>query len=291
MLFRSALAGTSGTSGTQAGYSWIVQLLPYMEEQQLYNQMKQISTNFQKSAFDSTNTFPPPASGGTAQHLASRPLPILRCPSSSIPDLAESTTLYKPASIPGGAAVTNYSAVVGTNLISTSNGDVWANGVIIHPKGSPSGKGLKVRDIADGTSKTVIMTESREPNYSAWIDGQATWVMCLKETVAGQVTGSSLAGAAGGLQLNASGYLEVTPKDSHALNYGPQGAAATPTFLSAGNAPGSMARNWGPSSQHGVVVLHGFADNHVIPLSETIDASVYLRLCTRNMNDPSEEPN
>jgi prepilin-type N-terminal cleavage/methylation domain-containing protein len=290
-----ALAGTAGTPATAAGYSWIVQLLPYMEEQQLYMQFKQmtITNNFQKTAFDSTNVFPA-TGGGTPQHIASRQLPILRCPSSSISELAEgasaSPQIYKPASIPGGAASTNYSAMVGTNLAAMM-GDVWANGVIIHPKGSASGKGLKVRDISDGTSKTIIMTESREPTYCAWIDGQATWVIALKEVVTGQVSGSSLTGMGGGLVLNAAGYLEVTPKDQHALNYGPLGAAATPVFLTGGNnAPGTLARNWGPSSQHGEVVLHGFADNHVISISEKIDASVYLRLCTRNMNDPSEEP-
>src|SRR5262245_20428582 len=47
-----AMAGTTG-SATAAGYSWIVQLLPYMEEQQLYQQLKTITTNFQKTPFDS----------------------------------------------------------------------------------------------------------------------------------------------------------------------------------------------------------------------------------------------
>jgi hypothetical protein len=52
-------------------------------------------------------------------------------------------------------------------------------------------------------------------------------------------------------------------------------------MLAAGN-PENQNRNWGPSSRHPGVVIHGFGDAHTEAIADTTDASVYLHQITRN---------
>lgn len=278
-----AQAGTA-SGATAAGYSWIVFILPYIEEQLLYNQIKGATNNFANLPFNAGNQLTS-AGGGANPHIASRLLPPLRCPSSAISDFAKATAY---SAVQGGAAATNYVCVVGTNF-APSNGDVVANGVIVH-KTATQQKGLKVKDIGDGTSKTVILTESREENYSSWLDGQCTWITGMKETnVLGELdaSGNPTSGTVG-LVRGTDGYATVTDKTFHALNFGPQGTQTVPYLQN--NSPGAQPRNWGPSSEHsGDVVVHAFADQHVIAIPANTDATVYYRMITRRGSEPTEE--
>ena len=67
-----------------------------------------------------------------------------------------------------------------------------------------------------------------------------------------------------------------------ALQYG-DATAATPLYYWTGAGwQGASPRELGPSSAHRSVVIHGFGDGHVTQISTDIDATVLLRLITRN---------
>ena len=46
---------------------------------------------------------------------------------------------------------------------------------------------------------------------------------------------------------------------------------------------------YGPSSNHGGVVIHGFVDGSVHGVSTKVDVALYMALITRNMGDPIGE--
>lgn len=270
-----------GEGAAAAGFSWTVPILPYLEEMILYSKIRAASKNFEQRPFHTANLL----SGDGKLHVASQKLPVLRCPSTSAKETAQAEAYAKVA---GGAAASSYICLVGTNF-HPKGGDVVANGVIVH-KTATQQKGLKVRDIADGTSKTVILGETREENYSSWLDGQATWGTGMKETaVLGEsdATGNPVEGAVG-LKRGTDGYPTVTD-NAHALNWGSVGTQKLPYLKD--NSPGATPRNWGPSSEHaGNIVVHGFVDGHVITLSDSTDATVYYRMITRRGGEPTEEP-
>jgi hypothetical protein len=96
------------------------------------------------------------------------------------------------------------------------------------------------------------------------------------------------------VQLTTDGYWGVANSKAHAINFGPAVEGdATRAYLrpTASVWPGQGPRLWGPSSQHpGGIVAHVLADNHTIGLSDKVDATVYFRLISRNLGEPSTEP-
>lgn len=118
-----AMAGTP-SGDKAAGYSWIVKILPYIEERILSTEIVHTTVKFAKPPFDPAHAF----SSGNKLHIASRQLPVLRCPSSAINEHAQAAVYQNVA---GGAASTNYVCIVGTNF-EANDGDVVANGVIVH---------------------------------------------------------------------------------------------------------------------------------------------------------------
>ena len=42
-----------------------------------------------------------------------------------------------------------------------------------------------------------------------------------------------------------------------------------------------LDRNWGPSSRHPGVVIHGYGDGHTEGINDTIDPTAYIQLVTR----------
>ena len=70
--------------------------------------------------------------------------------------------------------VGNYVALAGTHFKQTqSEGLVFENGGLVSGNGR-NGKGRKIGELADGVSKTILITESKEENYASWYDGEST---------------------------------------------------------------------------------------------------------------------
>ena len=137
-------------------------------------------------------------------------------------------------------------------------------------------------DLADGVSKTLIVTESREENYSSWYDGSCTWVIPVRYGIE--------------IVRREDGYLgpqERSGQDLHNINIGPTSAQPRGRYMRAGRPwPGSEHRLWGPSSEHGGgVVIHAFADARTVAIAEGVDEKVYYRLVTINGGEQAELAN
>ena len=277
-----------------AGYSWAVRCLAYAEEQALAQQVTRLkylpgtafNTNVQNTPMLGTAV----AGSTTApSHVSSATVASLICPS-----YAGSEEVGYTPTLPANSeksTVGNYVAMVGTHAIA--NG-VVENGALV--SGSQNqGRSTGINDLRDGTSKTVVLSESKEEVFGSWYDGQCSWVIALPRLPIVTLNATT--------PLDGEGYPVFTAPSANpatALNYGPKANALpadTQRFWnssSSGIASGAPAygtgsityRDWGPSSEHsGGVIVHTFADNHVVPITDSTDAKVYYTVVTRAGNE------
>jgi len=224
-----------------------------------------------------------------------------------------------------GVAITNYSAMAGTHVFGT--GGTGTNGVVetststaqplksmspnvandgamaFRGTGTTFDQGRKLASISDGTSKTVVIGESREKRLSSWYDGTTNWLVAARH---GDSAGTALSPTVSLATTSAvngqavQGHLVVgTPQGTTtsgqgtALNWGPTTTNVNAMYMPAGVCTAdpdiTFPRLWGPSSNHaGGIVNHVFCDGHVDGLSDSMDPNVYLWLVTRN---GGESPN
>ncbi|QDT68207.1 putative major pilin subunit [Planctomycetes bacterium MalM25] len=189
---------------TVDGYSWLVKLLPFMEENVLYDKISQQTRNFSRGAYHQQNTVS--ADDGNTAPGANNPyfwevqIENLRCPSFDGDETAgaDNETLNTNA----GAAAGNYVALAATHYtpgggsaptslagtspttgsVGTGNecnsGSYCGNGILAFPGVTSSKvtkKGYAFRSMSDGTSKTAVFTESREQDWAAWYSGLAAY--------------------------------------------------------------------------------------------------------------------
>jgi hypothetical protein len=227
--------------------------------------------------------------------VATAQLNNLLCPSFGGAETVKDPAVY-PALTTGGSAIAagNYNAIVSSFVVSDAipashiSGNITGNGASPFPTAAAPdlAKGLGFKSITDGTSKTVIITESLEEVYASWYDGQAAWV------VGGWPEAPDTAyeaGASGGPPDGYLGFADPTSPDSRtALNVGKIEGGTQIYYWDAYPGAGTVAqRQWGPSSNHtGGVVVHGFGDGHVTALISTMDGNTYLRLISRNGGEP-----
>jgi prepilin-type N-terminal cleavage/methylation domain-containing protein len=289
------------------GYSWIVQILPYIEELTLYNKLTQAVGNktgkLRDAAFNPLNVVNPGGSGAGTDvnpYAWQAQLEVLQCP--SFPGESEITA----GSVNGAAG--NYVALPSTHYLGNglatgspgsggnspcSNVSHCGNGILVFPGLMGSGANSKVtnkghafRNMSDGTSKTVVFTESKDDVTSNWYSGNAAYTV-------GVIPGTSSASSSISTQ-NSGRYagcwmLGSWMGGATALNYGNGRLETTQdgVFLRRSADPhGGQGRRWGPSSQHPGVVQHGFGDGHAKPVADTIDGDVYLYLITRAGREP-----
>ena len=172
-------------------------------------------------------------------------LPMYRCPSYN-GNVYSKDPLY--TAIYEKFAVRNYVAM-GAKTVLGLSGAVPAEGVM-YPQ-SKTG----FNSITDGTSKTILLAETREENASVWIDGTSAAV--------------------------AARFMALVPPlyagDTAAINHQP--------YFQGGVFPNSIGQNWGPSSQHPGGANHLLCDGSVRFIQQTIDVNTYDALATRNGND------
>ncbi len=269
--------GNAATGNTAADYSWIVRILPHLEEGNLYNEISADSNRFVTPAMTLTLRVGAGNSQTNQLHFSQVEISTLRCPSFSgepysdgiAPANAYATINPKTDPITGkpvGVALTNYIAMIATHKrFDGSVGDNKPNGVIV------PGQPTTFAGMADGTSKTVMVAETRETSNSSWYDSCGGWAVAMCPQ-------------GGDPTANANGFFTVPANNTtvfNSMNYGPSPATPTNIYALAANAGGG-ARNWGPSSDHGGdIVVHTFGDNAVRPLSSDMDRNVYMALVTR----------
>jgi prepilin-type N-terminal cleavage/methylation domain-containing protein len=327
------------------GYSWIVQVLPYMEETTLYSRISQSSGTIKQgklrdAAFAEVagRTNPTQTYNATTNPYAwETKIEVLKCPSYA----GEDAVAQKNGFFTGGIgtintasqiAVGNYICLPATHILenvtpasSGTAGDLASgpptagsangrgclgsaycgNGGIPFP-GMVGGaatattspkitkQGYSFAQLSDGSSKTVLCTESREENYTSWYSGLASygvgaWPNSIADPPRGTPTGTTpvvwtFAGTtAGDISLNKGDRKD----DSTAQDKWYMKSADNPNQ---GSATAPAGRKWGPSSLHPGVVQHGWGDGRGVAIQDTIEPDIYLHLITRNGRETDSIP-
>ncbi len=305
--------GSGAIPGKMTGWSWIVRILPYMEESNLY---KAIDINSSQFSIDPPGGNPPSnAPGGpfdkavvngshTYQHCSCVALSQFICPSWSgdantngtttidatdvpatgkamptgAPEYAKLKSIEPTTGVPPGfvdlPGPTNYKALVGTHLQTAGNN---AKAPVENGVMLLSAfLGVKINSITDGLSNTLLVAETRECGYASWYDGTMNWL----------VANSPSAKVAPGTNGQAPW---INAQIAINRGYDPTQAktaadATNVPYLSSGLSINGIKgnENWGPSSQHtNGVVMHVFGDGHVLGITDQCDPETYLDLTTR----------
>jgi prepilin-type N-terminal cleavage/methylation domain-containing protein len=320
--------GTAKNTATQVwdpgqsgdGYSWIVQLLPFMENTVLYDKIaQQVTTGnarplgklkdpaFHATPANNALTNPGGASPGVAAtnpYVLSTKVSDFVCP--SFPGDEDVAAFFAQPTTPSGykVATGNYMALAATHyqsggdlesgLPTTANAATGksctgaaycGNGGLPFP-GLVGTKiqrnGLGIQSLSDGTSKTAMVAESREEISTSWYSGAASYVVAAWPNTTGGATSP-----VGSNIANQTTITWVCPSGcDHALNKGDT-KGDTKKYYQATNPhktsnAGTATRIWGPSSNHSGVVIHGYGDAHTESVSTSIDSAVYLHMVTRN---------
>jgi prepilin-type N-terminal cleavage/methylation domain-containing protein len=247
----------NGWGAGSSSWSWIAQVLPFIEQAPLYNQGNIAMVTL-------TNGASAPRLNSTPAVVAS-PIPILRCPSD--PDGA--TAVWTDRADLGGLScgITNYKGVCGSNWawgdgrwnppapnpysasnnfnVPGNNGLDDGNGVLDRSNGA-RGKKYTLVGISDGTSNTFLIGESL-PSISLW-----TGCWCYAN--------------------NASGTAAIFPnsKQTNGLPFG----------------TGDWPNQYSYHSKHSGGVQFALGDGSVRFVSESIDMVTYRSMGTRNGSEP-----
>lgn len=326
------------------GYSWLVQILPYMEEKPLYDRIsgsvpaKKIG-KLRDPAWKSANHL---ADLNNAHDTTKNPydwetkIPVLLCPSYAGEDTVAPTELDSTAAAPTTSVVaacnyvvlasTHYFAdgslatgapVAGQAGVSTTNGcgttaspkSYCGNGGIPFPGMTGNGAtaqitrlGNSFASFSDGTSKTILLTESREDKYTSWYSGFTSYVVGAwpqKDPPKGYP-----ATVAAGSTTPVVWSFQTTTGDS-AINKGDKTNSTAATdgpakwyaqtskhyhHPSSASSDPNGARKWGPSSLHPGVVQAGWGDGRGAILNDNTDGDVVLHLITRNGRETDSLP-
>ncbi|NDC53283.1 MAG: DUF1559 domain-containing protein [Planctomycetia bacterium] len=272
---------TGGTVNPSSGFSWLAQILGGMEETNLFRNIS--GTGTLKPFWDGTN----PSGGalipttntssGTVRGVASSPastkLNFALCPTFS-GNVTVSGSMDGVSTYRANAGISNDGWTQGTATTGTApNGGTRAGGLAADRR-------LGFRDFADGTSKTVMISESRiNPSTATgwpcrWIDGE---LLHMPSFSSGTQNSSNT--------WSGSQTLLTLMSGSNTTSSAP---VANTIMLGSGTAATGIT--WGPSSDHaGKVIGHLFADGHVEFISADVLASTYHALNTRSGNEPIPE--
>ena len=269
-------------TGTQAvGYSWIVRALPQLEEMGLYNQIQTLSSNFTSSPL-------PLAATGTIF----TPMVAFQCPTwSGESTPANPATCYKAMAGRGSWTGTPGNKPLKTSVAAGAYGTedgyfpyIPTTGISGTTAVAISTKGQKW-SCPDGSSKTILVVETKEGNNSGLATGQTATNRNL------WWCGPDSWVVASDPKVNAPVVVGTTyPSGSKlSLGVGPTTAGGGAPYANAilsGTTGAPQRMNWGPPSDHaGGVILHVYGDGSTKVLSPDTDPSIYLALSTADGSD------
>jgi len=262
------------------GYSWIVDLLPYMENRALYDTLD-MSEGLPLAHLDDLD-HPTTLALGTV-------VPEIHCPTFDGTTHIDTTTELE--------AITNYKVIGATHLESLSVASpkpmtpkYLADKEGVHPDGAiypGSTHGVEAFQ-NDGTSRTAIVVESVEQNVARWTVGAETCVVALPPVVTFPETPQYRYYHPTGYEPNAFFDQSAIPPEINKtyLNWD----FGTTAYLDGGvSTQAKTAIKYGPSSHHSGVTNHLYADGSVHAISNAIDAAAYFFLTTRDNNDPAPQ--
>ncbi len=268
------VVGVNQASQNGDGYSWIVQILPFVEGNVIYQKLADVtaSNKLRGAAFPATGQSwpqqPGVATGPLNPFIHEAKLEETLCP--SYPGEETSAALASSGS-GDSTAISNYVALAAThytqpttpahlatsapsnaaNTADCQNKSYCGNGTLVFPGnvgGRVTRKGLGFNSVSDGTSNTIVITESRDQNISAWYSGLATYVVAdwPQDGILPQQIVAANANAGKWGYTNAAGI--------HGLNQGSDRSTTEEqqkyymqTFPNPSATSGNV-RRWGPSS-------------------------------------------
>jgi prepilin-type N-terminal cleavage/methylation domain-containing protein len=266
------------------GWSWTVEILPYMEQRPLYDTL------------NIPNSHPLNSSDPSAVAALRQVVREFHCPSFSHGNFVDPLTEAE--------AITNYMAMGASSneslIMGTTGGSTPTYGVD-HPDGgcfpgsSHGTSGMQ----KDGTSHTIVVVETEEKHFARWTCGLETCVVALPTDTGDSNVDISISQPRGAPYPFPSGFKPATPaywEDSPCIpkytwlnvNYsiGPA-YSKLPGLADHTTAPSITTGNRaGPGSDHSGVTNHLFADGSVQSLNNEIDCAAYMFLTTRNNGDP-----
>ena len=215
------------------GWSWLVLILPYMEQQPLYNQMRDAGITFpsgqaNKFMAGPLNPVIQLNNNASLKYAHEQQVEAFKCPSFPGADTAKQVKVGTPAA---AAAVGNYVAVVSTHYnndgtapgakdagATTTGSTLFDSQTSGTARKQLGGNGAlpfwnrtaatdttsnytKVRGAThaglsrDGTSNTIMFAESRDENYTSWVSGLCSYVVAADPDGPGKVKKITAAGA------------------------------------------------------------------------------------------------
>jgi hypothetical protein len=254
---------TGATASPGAGYSWIVEILPEIEEQALFQNISINSNKFSLPAFSPVVINGAP--GGGAPHASTLQLERFRCPSCAggpVVDVsprmigvaggaietgsAISNYVGGIATASGstGIAITNYNAILGTHVDPHSKSASNPNNGAMRFRpidGRAFDIGMKLASITDGLSRTPTVAETRERRFSSWYDGTMNWVVAARHSSpdAGTTPIRPVC-----TQRDLGPQIQGSPISMDRLAIGTDGTPST----------GGTALNYGPTAEHPAAV-------------------------------------
>jgi prepilin-type N-terminal cleavage/methylation domain-containing protein len=256
-------------TGIQNGWSWLTYLLPFCEQQVLYEELK-VKQN--------------PVPGPSITRLAFQTeISAFECPTYSGPKF------NAPDASPPSGALTQYKALGATHGSSLAQakggpGLVPSGGSTYdgnHPDGTLyPGIAPKISTLSDGTSNTVMVCETTEQKSAVWCMGQTATLVGLPASVSyarATLCGNFWAPTGFNCKYDEEGAT------SHFLTY------LAWDYKDDGPYIGSTTYLSGPGSEHPSVVNHLFGDGTVHSVRKEVDAALYFFIITRANGDTGSE--
>jgi prepilin-type N-terminal cleavage/methylation domain-containing protein len=285
--------GVPNSSGAVSGWSVWVDLLPGLEETNLWSTLDTSGTNPDGTA----------ASGVTAttayKTALATSLQELSCPSfSGSTYVNQNTTPLE--------AISNYKVMAASNITSLSLASVSPTALAYPQPQDPTtpdgacypGSKLSFNNISDGTSHTVIVVETIEQTYARWTYGKEQALVGLP------TSGFTGNGAVSFAQVQGTNYYapigfvpggyddESGVSKSFKTYLNDICSTKTPYYdnglcMAGTDANGTSKQiTYGASSSHSGITIHGFVDGSVHALSNKVDVALYMALITRAQGDP-----
>jgi prepilin-type N-terminal cleavage/methylation domain-containing protein len=292
----ASLVGTTNPK-TVHGWSFLVQILPYLEYGTLYGTLNVANTTLDPETLTDTASI-------TALNTL---IKEFTCPSNP------NQKYVDPSQSPPFQAFTNYKALSATCCTSlkvcmnpgTQGPYGTAAQSSLHPDGEIyPGTGLGVADLVDGTAHTILVTETIDDQCSRWTVGREASMVGLADSIVQNATNSD--GVFSFFHptwftkqtfdgLDGQTTLPSPPLRPYiAYDFSPSGKDVgtyddmTQNVLGAVPPQGKTGPGpaYGPSSGHKGLANHLMGDASVLAVSARIDPCAYWFLITKNGGDP-----
>jgi len=275
------------------GWSWTFQITPYLRKQDLFDLI-----NLEDPADN------PDQYTNKIRRIAEAEIPVFRCPSFSSSRWVEfETTSDRPGSLlsyeSNRCMISNYKVVSASTMESLAvayGGPLPTGYGTEHPDGAitpVTNYSVEAIGRMDGTSNTIMLTESAERRCSRWIYGNETEMIGLPDTIALTMhEGSDFKFAyPRGFDPKNPKWYEDSQIDPGENGSGLPFAAWTYTgteieLTYRGKQTNNPDARYGPSSCHPERAHHLFCDTSVFSISNKVDAAAYYFMITRNGGDP-----